>query len=452
MLEARMIATGDFRISASGRKVRRLIKIGDDDYNKEKDIDKDGDIDADDEKKLKESIVEGTVQTKKYSWGTMKHVEHGHSFSIPLHPEHHQAIHKLKDGESHSFTDETKSRWKATREGDKVHFHGASRGNDGYKTSVSHESLKEEYQTTDKSWYQKPSTHLKGITAPAPVIHRIAVTVSEPDHPAVSKRNETKQKFVQVHHHTDNKEMAMERGKKHFAKKGFKVHGAEHVGIMHQEETMVEYSMDDLRKDAADHVKKSIDAASDKRIADLKNPPKKKGFFARVGEKQINMVKGAYHGLTKEETDMCNVCGQTPCNCTHISETADRTDARFIQLARLGLVEQNDLANLRLAMKTLSEDKQLTIRQRNLLLNVYESLISIVTGDDTIFSRMKIKVQEGATPEVDKSGSWKVETPWHKAEPDVKDKSGAVHTVQSRVRHLARLALKQQASKNKNEQ
>ena len=34
-LEARMIATGDFRISASGRKVRRLIKIGDDDYNKD---------------------------------------------------------------------------------------------------------------------------------------------------------------------------------------------------------------------------------------------------------------------------------------------------------------------------------------------------------------------------------------------------------------------------------
>ena len=51
--EARMVATGDYRISASGRKVRRLIKIGDDDYNKADDIDKDGDVDADDKKAMK---------------------------------------------------------------------------------------------------------------------------------------------------------------------------------------------------------------------------------------------------------------------------------------------------------------------------------------------------------------------------------------------------------------
>ena len=52
-LEARMIATGDFKVSASGRKVRRLIKVGDDAYNKADDIDKDGDVDADDEKAKK---------------------------------------------------------------------------------------------------------------------------------------------------------------------------------------------------------------------------------------------------------------------------------------------------------------------------------------------------------------------------------------------------------------
>ena len=51
--EARMIATGDYKISSSGRKVRRLIKIGDDDYNRADDIDKDGDVDADDMKRKK---------------------------------------------------------------------------------------------------------------------------------------------------------------------------------------------------------------------------------------------------------------------------------------------------------------------------------------------------------------------------------------------------------------
>lgn len=70
--------------------------------------------------------------------------------------------------------------------------------------------------------------------APAPHIHRIAVTVSDPDHPAVTKRDETQQKFVRVTHHTDNKDEAIARGKKHFAKKGWKVHDAHHVGMVHE--------------------------------------------------------------------------------------------------------------------------------------------------------------------------------------------------------------------------
>ena len=37
-------------------------------------------------------LEEATVKTQKYSWGTMKTVHHGSDFSIPLHPEHHEAI------------------------------------------------------------------------------------------------------------------------------------------------------------------------------------------------------------------------------------------------------------------------------------------------------------------------------------------------------------------------
>ena len=74
------------------------------------------------------------------------------------------------------------------------------------------------------------------------------------------------------------------------------------MNIKEELEQVNEYSMDDLHKDSAAHLKKSLDKQSDDRIAALKNPPKKKGFFAKVGQKQINMVKGAYHGLTKEET------------------------------------------------------------------------------------------------------------------------------------------------------
>jgi len=49
-------------------------------------------------------------------------VHHGASHSFPLHPEHQEAIAKLKNGESTSFTDETKSKVTAHRDGDMVHL------------------------------------------------------------------------------------------------------------------------------------------------------------------------------------------------------------------------------------------------------------------------------------------------------------------------------------------
>lgn len=69
--------------------------------------------------------------------------------------------------------------------------------------------------------------------APSIGVHRIQVTVSEPDHPMVSKRKETVQKFVRVT--SQDKDKAVEQGKSHFKKKGFKVHSAEHVGMVHEE-------------------------------------------------------------------------------------------------------------------------------------------------------------------------------------------------------------------------
>ena len=86
-------------------------------------------------------LTEATVKTQKYSWGTMKTVHHGADFSIPLHPEHHQAISKLKDNQEHKFKDETGRHWTAKRMGDDVHFQGA---NNGGTTKVKHSDLKEE--------------------------------------------------------------------------------------------------------------------------------------------------------------------------------------------------------------------------------------------------------------------------------------------------------------------
>jgi hypothetical protein len=77
--------------------------------------------------------------------------------------------------------------------------------------------------------------------APSLGVHRVAVTTSEPDHPMVSKRKETTQRFVKVT--TNSKERAIEQGMKHFKRKGFKVHSAEHVSMVH-EEVEIEESID----------------------------------------------------------------------------------------------------------------------------------------------------------------------------------------------------------------
>ena len=107
------------------------------------DKNKNGQIDAHDFKLLRkeeQEITEATVKTQKYSWGTMKTIHHGSSFNIPLHPEHHQAIAKLKDEQEHKFKTEDGKHWTARRKGDDVHFQS---GNDGPKTQVKHDALKE---------------------------------------------------------------------------------------------------------------------------------------------------------------------------------------------------------------------------------------------------------------------------------------------------------------------
>jgi hypothetical protein len=124
------------------------------------DKNKNGKLDAHDFKLLRKEEQEldeaVTVKKHNYSWGKMVTVHHGSENSYPLHPEHQEAIRKLKDGEHTSFKDETNRKVTAHREGDKVHLSGASSNK---KTTVSHSHFSESVfdwknktrQTSDKS-------------------------------------------------------------------------------------------------------------------------------------------------------------------------------------------------------------------------------------------------------------------------------------------------------------
>jgi len=141
-------------------------------------------------------------------------------------------------------------------------------------------------------------------------------------------------------------------------------------------------------------------------------------------------LKSKYNEYMKEETEL--------------DEAVDKQEQRFIQLARLGLVDKANVSKLRMAIDQLKADKALTVAQRTLLLSVMMDLVDLVTGDDAVFQRVKMDVQKESTeedPPFDK--------PYTKIKQPVTDKSGAVHTPMSRARHLARLALAKHANKSK---
>ena len=145
-----------------------------------------------------------------------------------------------------------------------------------------------------------------------------------------------------------------------------------------------------------------------------------------------------------------------------LEEAVDKQEQRFIQLARLGLVDKANVSKLRMAIDQLKADKALTVPQRTLLLGVMMDLVDLVTGDDAVFQRVKMDVQkEGFVSAAQRKAVWasrndakKEETeppfdgPYTKTKPPVTDKSGAVHTPMSRARHLARLALAKQVAKS----
>jgi hypothetical protein len=268
LLEARFVSSGAFRMSASGRKIRRRIKIGDDDYNKEDDLDKDGDVDKDDAK-----------LSKRVRWESFS------AFSESKVPERMQGKQKpyvSSDGKGNFEVLGNKGQTKAT-------FNRSEHGHLAHGKAQAH--LRAKYDE-----YMKES--LDEAISSGNAQHALANS-EHGKHAAYMKQThgvETK------YHGTD--ELSY-HGDKASVKKALINHydDEDEAKALHPKVFKEAYSMDDLRKDAADHLKKSIDKQSDDRIAALKNPPKKKGFFARVGEKQINMVKGAYHGLTKEDTD-----------------------------------------------------------------------------------------------------------------------------------------------------
>ena len=83
-----------------------------------------------------------------------------------------------------------------------------------------------------------------------PVTHRIGLTVTDPNHPMVSKRKEPYQKSVRVTQNVPDREAAINQAIAHHRRKGYRVHDHHYIGTV-DDEPIAEVSLGDYRKKAA---------------------------------------------------------------------------------------------------------------------------------------------------------------------------------------------------------
>lgn len=76
-------------------------------------------------------------------------------------------------------------------------------------------------------------------------VHRIGLTVTDPNHPMVSKRKETIQKTVRVS--GDDKEKAINTAIAHHKRKGYKVHDHHYIGLVNEESDAYEKAQENKR-------------------------------------------------------------------------------------------------------------------------------------------------------------------------------------------------------------
>jgi hypothetical protein len=83
-----------------------------------------------------------------------------------------------------------------------------------------------------------------------------------------------------------------------------------------------------------------------------------------------------------------------------ITEAADQQEKRFMTLARLGLVDRSNISKMRIALDALKADKPLSMAQRGMLFSLLGDLMSLVTGDDAVFNRVRMNVQKESTEDL----------------------------------------------------
>ena len=418
------------------------------------DKNKNGKIDAHDFKLLRKEeneLVEATVKTQKYSWGTMKTVHHGADFSIPLHPEHHKEIAKLKDEQEHHFKTEDGKHWTARRKGDEVHFQGANGGN---STKVPHSTMKEEYENEVLSEedhselsriaaanYRKALARGDSVAANAANAEHIrhkkaAMAMRKKSHTPGEMDEEVELSEEHLVHVSDGSKYGEQPSKKdtEHVMSGVKAHGGEFDGHSDKGAYFKFKSHNDAK-----NFKRHVDSCPNKTCyADLheavdfnkwvsggkQTTPKQKPVVEKEPENTIKGSQIKFLNTFKEDTDLNEKMNLAKADMGDVIKDFQKSDAP------------------QFAGKTKEKKRQMAIaakleadRQQN------EGVIQ-PSGTDA----MEVGIDKPKDTVVrDKKGnliSFKHEGAWKKSTGTVTDKSGAKHSPMSQARHLARSAMK----------
>ena len=115
-------------------------------------------------------------------------------------------------------------------------------------------------------------------------MHRVNVTVSQPDHTMVSKRKDQVQKVVAVR--ADSRDHALSKATQYYKDRGYKVHGQEYIGLKE------EVKEQELEKTESKLYDKSFDKYVDTFTKKGKTTPDKQAMYKNLAKNAYKMLPG----------------------------------------------------------------------------------------------------------------------------------------------------------------
>jgi len=121
----------------------------------------------------------------------------------------------------------------------------------------------------------------------------------------------------------------------------------------------------------------------------------KKGNLTAIGKKVMDHGKknGFPHNTSASQGQRMDGKSTMYSEDIQIDESEDKSLARLRQLVRFGLMDKSKLPLITRAMGNLEKGNVTNPTERSVLFDLLDELIGIVTGDDTMFAKVRMSVQ-----------------------------------------------------------